>query len=50
VIAHDGRPLAGELRAGGGVELREIEDFNGHEPDPEPAPSWAQAWPRPVDA
>jgi hypothetical protein len=26
-------------------ELREIADFNGQAPDPQPSPPWAREWP-----
>jgi hypothetical protein len=41
IIAQDGRLL--EYQRDG--NLREIADFNGQTPDPQPSPAWAREWP-----
>lgn len=43
VFARDGRLSSWDETSG----IREICDFNGQTPDPQPAPEWATRWPKP---
>lgn len=43
VLSREGRLLSWDPESG----FREIQDFNGHRPDTQPAPDWATTWPSP---